>query len=196
MIPHTARDAVTAALTSSERSGRDAVDALIPLVYDELRWMAHRQLAGERHRITLDTTGLVHEAYLRLVDHEQVPDGSRAYFFGAAALAMRRILVEAARRRGRVKRGEGRQPGELADADVAVDGFAADLLGLDEALGRLEVLYPRQARVVECRFFGGLSVEETAAALDQAPRTVKRDWALARAWLFRELRGAAPERHP
>jgi RNA polymerase sigma factor (TIGR02999 family) len=167
------------------------VDELLPLVYDELRAMALRQLAGERRRLTLDTTGLVHEAYLRLVDGAQVPPGNRAYFFGAAARAMRRILVDAARRRGRRKRGDGREPLDLDRIEVGVDGFAAGLLDLDEALDRLTSVYPRAALVVECRFFGGLSVEETAAVLEQAERTVKRDWALARAWLFREL-GAGP----
>jgi RNA polymerase sigma factor (TIGR02999 family) len=186
------RETVTAALSAPGRAGRDVVDAVIPLVYDELRRMARRQLAREHHRLTLDTTGLVHEAYLRLVDQAQVPAGNRAYFFGAAAQAMRRILVESARRRRRLKRGEGRPPVDLADLEVSVEGFAAGLVDLDEALERLAGLYPRQARVVECRFFGGLSVEETAAALEQAPRTVKRDWALAQAWLFRELGGGEP----
>jgi RNA polymerase sigma factor (TIGR02999 family) len=149
--------------------------------------MAHRQLERERHRFTLDTTSLVHEAYLRLVDAEQVPAGNRAYFFGAAARAMRRILVEAARRRRRLKRGGGQQAVDVDGIEVGVDGFAAELVDLDGAPTRLAAAYPRQAVVVECRFFAGLSVEETAAALEQAPRTVKRDWALARAWLFREI---------
>jgi RNA polymerase sigma-70 factor, ECF subfamily len=168
--------------------GGSAVDALVPLVYDELRAMARRQLAGERRHITLDTTGLVHEAYLRLVDDGRVPDQSRAYFFGAAAQAMRRVLVDAARGRKRLKRGGGLEALDLEGVQLLADGFAAELLDLEDALVKLSDLYPRQARVVECRFFGGLSVEETAAALDLAPRTVKRDWALARAWLFRALR--------
>jgi RNA polymerase sigma factor (TIGR02999 family) len=179
---------VREALLSRGGTGPSAVDRLVPLVYDELRTMAHRQLARERRHITLDTTGLVHEAYLRLVDEGRVPDQSRAYFFGAAAQAMRRVLVDAARARKRLKRGAGRDPLDLDGVQLLADGFAADLLDLDDALGKLSELFPRQARVVECRFFGGLSVEETAAALDLAPRTVKRDWALARAWLFRALR--------
>jgi RNA polymerase sigma-70 factor (ECF subfamily) len=183
-----ARDTVTAVLTSPDLASRDVVNELLPLVYDELRAMARRQLARERHHLTLDTTGLVHEAYLRLVDQVRVPAGNRAYFFGAAARAMHQILVDAARRRSRLKRGAGREPIPAHEIELAVDGFAAELLDIDAALGRLVTLYPRQARVVECRFFGGLSVEETAAALDLAPRTVKRDWALARAWLFRWLR--------
>jgi RNA polymerase sigma factor (TIGR02999 family) len=182
------RDAVTAVLNAAGREGRDVVDALLPLVYDELRRMAHRHLARERRQRTLSTTGLVHEAYLKLVDQDRVPVKSRAYFFAAAAHAMRQVLVDAARRRGRIKRGGGEAPLNLEDFQVAVDDFAAELRDLDEALERLAAVFPRQARVVECRFFGGLSVEETAEALELAPRTVKRDWSLARAWLYRELR--------
>lgn len=183
------KHAITAVLSDAGRDGRDVFDDLLPLVYDELRQMARRHLARERHRRTLNTTGLVHEAYLKLVDEEQAPVRSRAYFFAAAARAMRQVLVDAARRRNRLKRGGGEAPLDLDDFQVAVDDFAAELGDLDEALTRLAALFPRQARVVECRFFGGLSVEETAEALDLAPRTVKRDWSLARAWLFRELRG-------
>lgn len=186
------REAVTGWLGPKGRSGPDVVDELVPLVYDELRAMAHRQLAGERRAVTLDTTGLVHEAYLRLVDETRVPDGNRAYFFGAAARAMRRVLVDAARRRNRLKRGGGEEPLPLDTIQVTADRFAAEILDLEEALERLAIQYPRQARVVECRFFGGLDVEETAAALDMAPRTVKRDWALARAWLYRALRTSPP----
>lgn len=171
--------------------GRDSLDALLPLVYDELRGVARRHLAREWGARTLDTTGLVHEAYLRLIDEAAVPLGNRAYFFAAAAQAMRRVLVDAARRRQRVKRGGGVAPLSLDDERLAVDGFSAELLDLDGALARLAERFPRQARVVECRFFAGLDVEETAAALELAPRTVKRDWALARAWLYRELAGSA-----
>lgn len=183
------RKAVAKALASSGRTGPQVADALVPLLYDELRAMAHRQLAAERRGVTLNTTGLVHEAYLRLVDDSGLPFGNRAYFFGAAAQAMRRVLVDAARRRRRRKRGGGQEPLDLDAVQLATDEFAADLLDLEEALVQLAVAYPRQARVVECRYFGGLSVEETSAALDLAPRTVKRDWALARAWLHRALRG-------
>jgi RNA polymerase sigma factor (TIGR02999 family) len=182
-----ARASITAVLSAAGRDGRDVLDDLLPIVYDELRRMAHRKLVHER-RQTLSTTGLVHEAYLKLVDQEQVPVRSRAYFFGAAARAMRQVLIDTARRRQRGKRGGGEEPLTLDRLEVAVDDFAAELGDLDEALSRFSALYPRQARVVECRFFGGLSVEETAAALELAERTVKRDWSLARAWLFRELR--------
>jgi RNA polymerase sigma factor (TIGR02999 family) len=186
-----ARGAITAVLSAAGREGREVFDELVPLVYDELRQMAHRQLAGERRRRTLDTTGLVHEAYVKLVDQAQVPVKSRAYFFAAAARAMRQVLVDAARRRRRLQRGAGEEVLDLDDFQVAVEDFAAELGDVDEALDRLATLFPRQARVVECRFFGGLSVEETAETLGLAPRTVKRDWSLAKAWLYRELRGKA-----
>jgi RNA polymerase sigma factor (TIGR02999 family) len=182
------RDAVTDVLSAARRDGRDVFDELLPLVYDELRQMAHRHLAREHRQRTLNTTGLVHEAYLKLVDQSRAPVKSRGYFFAAVARAMRQVLVDAARRRGRFKRGGGEPPLNLEDFQVAVDDFATELRDLDEALERLATQFPRQARVVECRFFGGLSVEETAEALELAPRTVKRDWALARAWLYRELR--------
>jgi RNA polymerase sigma factor (TIGR02999 family) len=183
------KHAVTAVLNGAGGDGAEVFDDLVPLVYGELRQIASRQLARERRQRTLSTTGLVHEAYLKLVDETRAPVRSRAYFFAAAARAMRQVLVDAARRRNRKKRGGGEAPLDLQAFEVAVDGFAADLSELDEALDRLAALFPRQARVVECRFFGGLSVEETAEALELAPRTVKRDWSLARAWLFRELRG-------
>jgi RNA polymerase sigma factor (TIGR02999 family) len=182
------RDAVTDVLSAARRDGRDVFDELLPLVYDELRQMAHRHLAREHRQRTLNTTGLVHEAYLKLVDQSRAPVKGRGYFFAAVARAMRQVLVDAARRRGRFKRGGGEPPLNLEDFQVAVDDFATELRDLDEALERLATQFPRQARVVECRFFGGLSVEETAEALELAPRTVKRDWALARAWLYRELR--------
>jgi RNA polymerase sigma factor (TIGR02999 family) len=183
--------AVTAILESAGERGREALDELLPLVYDELRRLARRQLAGEWRQRTLDTTGLVHEAYLKLVDETAVPLKSRAYFFAAAARAMRQVLIDAARRRNRAKRGGGVEAESLGEAMLAIDGFAAGLLDLDEALHGLARTFPRQARVLECRFFGGLSVDETAAALDVSARTVKRDQALARAWLYRELRGGA-----
>jgi RNA polymerase sigma-70 factor, ECF subfamily len=171
--------------------GDDAIEELVPLIYDELRAMAHRQLAGEWGRLTLETTELVHEAYLRLVDEVQVTQRGRAYFFAAAARAMRRVLIDRARRRSASKRGSGQSPESLFTLDeayIAVDAFAAELLDLDEALDRLAAIDPRQARVVECRYFAGLSVEETAEALGVSPRTVKSEWAVARAWLYDALR--------
>jgi RNA polymerase sigma factor (TIGR02999 family) len=187
------QSAVTSILERAEAPDRGALDELLPLVYDELRLLARRQLAGEWRQQTLDTSALVHEAYLKLVDETVVPLKSRAYFFGAAARAMRQVLIDAARRRNRGKRGGGLAPESLDDAVLAVDGFAAEMLDLDAALSELARDFPRQASVVECRFFGGLSAEETAAALDLSQRTVKRDFALARAWLFRRLRGDEEE---
>ncbi len=179
------REAVTVALAHAD--GREALDALLPVLYEELRAMARRHLARERHRGVLSTTALLHEVYIKLVDSARVPVANRAYFFGAAARAMRQVLVDAARRRGRLKRGAGAPELELDETQLAVDGCAAEVLDLDGALSELAQLYPRQARVVECLFFGGLSVEESAQGLDLSPRTVKRDWAMARAWLFRRL---------
>ena len=176
---------VTALLVSAE-SGADVVwDRLVPLVYDELHVLARAQLADEHSANTLTTTELVHEAYLRLVDSSQVVGNGRQYFFGAAARAMRQILVDHARRRGRQKRGGG------TIALTTLDEIHGSMTGpeLDLVLTRLAATYPRAARVVECRFFGGLSTEQTAEVLGICARTVKADWALARAWLFRELRG-------
>jgi RNA polymerase sigma factor (TIGR02999 family) len=176
----------TTLLVSGDLTDPVTLDRLVPAIYEELRAMAHRQLAGERPGHTLQTTALVHEAYLRLVDHTGVTTRGRAYFFGAAARAMRQVLVEHARRRGARKRSPGAEAPSL-DAGVPVDAFADDLLDLNRALDELATRHPRLARVVECRYFGGLSVEETADALEISPRTVKYDWAMARAWLFREL---------
>jgi RNA polymerase sigma factor (TIGR02999 family) len=182
-------NATTTLLQSIESVDAAPLERLMPLIYDELSRMARRQLAREHGNATLQTTELVHEAYLRLVDDTQVTRKGRAYFFGAAARAMRQVLVDAARRRGAAKRGGREAPVTLKDHHVAVDAYAAELVDLDAALTELEKRSPRQVRVVECRFFGGLSVEETAAALDVSARTVKSDWALARAWLFDILRG-------
>jgi RNA polymerase sigma-70 factor, ECF subfamily len=160
----------------------------VPLVFDELHEMAHWQLAREHRNVTLQTTALVHEAYLRLVDDAHVTGRGRAYFFAAAARAMRQVLVDAARRRKAAKRGGGAPLTTLADEGERVDAYADELLDLDRALEDLGRRNPRHMQVVECRFFGGMSVEETAAALDVSPRTIKADWALARAWLYRVLR--------
>jgi RNA polymerase sigma-70 factor, ECF subfamily len=161
----------------------------VELLYDELRELAHRYRSSEGVGSTLHTTELVHEAYLRLADDERVGSRGKAYFFGAAAQAMRRVLVDAARRRGAAKRGGAFAQVTLGEEQVAVDGYASDLLDLDRALSALEAESPRLARVVELRFFGGLSVEETAEALGVSPRTVKGDWSLARAWLHDTLGG-------
>jgi RNA polymerase sigma-70 factor, ECF subfamily len=162
-------------------------DLALGRVYDELRALAHRHLGREGGARTLHTTELVHEAYLRLADDTRVMSRGRAYFFASAAQAMRRILIDAARRRGAIRRGGELEQVTLGDVAVGVDAHAADLLDLDRALGALEEESPRLARVVELRFFGGLSVEETAETLDVSPRNVKGDWAVARAWLHRAL---------
>ncbi|WP_412061280.1 ECF-type sigma factor [Rubrivirga sp. IMCC45206] len=182
--------AITEVLLAADADDRAVADRLVPLVYEELRRMAHGQLARERRNATLDTTALVHEAYLKLVDQTRVPVRSRAYFFGAAARAMRQVLVDRARHRLRQKRGGRAVAVTLDEAHLAVDGLAADLLDLDAALDRLAALDPRAAHLVECRYFGGLSVEETADVLGVTTRTLRRDWATARAWLYRALHAA------
>jgi RNA polymerase sigma factor (TIGR02999 family) len=186
-----ADSAVTELLAAAEVDAdrEEVMGRLVTLVYDELRRMAHRQLSRERGPCTLDTTGLVHEAYLKLIDESTVPVRNRHYFFAAAARAMRQVLIDAARRRNRLKRGGGERPLSLDETQIAVDDYAAELVGLDDALIRLAGEHPRPARVVECRFFGGLSIDETASALEISPMTVKRDWMLARTWLYRELSG-------
>ena len=180
---------MTSLLVSAEAGNGDVWERLLPLVYEEFRALARRQLAGGNANATLATTDLVHEAYLRLVDGTRVMDNGRRYFFGAAARAMRQVLVDHARRRSRRKRGGGTPPLTLGTADLVAEPREEHLMELDEALDRLGELYPRAVRVVECRFFAGLSVEETCDVLGVGARTVKRDWALARAWLQRELEG-------
>ncbi|HEX6316790.1 MAG TPA: ECF-type sigma factor [Gemmatimonadaceae bacterium] len=182
---------MTALLLDAE-SGEQVWSRLLPVVYDELRLLARRQLAREGGDATLVTTELVHEAWLRLADDTRVTGSGRNYFFGAAARAMRQVLVDHARRRQRLKRGGGDANVTLHTSGLAGDAPVPDLLELDDALNRLAEEYPRAARVVECRFFAGMDTSETAAALDMAPRTVKRDWALARAWLYRRLHSEAP----
>lgn len=164
-----------------------ALDQLIPLVYDELRRMARRHRAREGRPPTLHTTELVHEAYLRLSDDVRVTTRGRAYFMGAAAQAMRRVVIDAARRRSAGKRGGGLLQVTLGEDVASVNAYAGELLDLDRALTTLEGENPRLARTVECRFFTGMTVEETAEALDVSARTVKSDWMLARAWLFDAL---------
>lgn len=168
------------------------MDRLFPLVYDELQRIAHRQLGAERPDHTLETSALVHEAYIKLVGLDRMEWRGRAHFFAAAAGAMRRILIDHAERRRALKRGGGRRRVPLDGVDLpsqlALDERSLDeLLALDQALDRLRVMDERQAKVVECRFFAGMSIDEVAEALDVSPMTVKRDWTAARAWLNREL---------
>lgn len=172
---------------SAEVDAEEVWDRLVPLVYEELRALARRQLVRAGADATLDTTELVHEAFLRLVDGTRVVGNGRPYFFGAAARAMRQVLVDHARRRSRQKRGGGQRLVSLRTAHLAEEPADYDLVELDDALNLLTEVYPRAVRVVECRFFAGMSVEETGEVLGIAERTVKRDWALARAWLQREL---------
>ena len=186
---HSAAQRTITALLQAVPEDEHVMDRLLPLVYEELRGMAHGYLLRERRHHTLNTTALVHEAYLKLVDQTQVPGRSRAYFFGAAARAMRQILVDHARHRGRRKRGGGQPPVALEEQHLVADEFAAEVLDLDAALHRLAEIEPRAARTVECRFFGGLSVEETAEVLGVSSRTVQRDWIRAKAWLYRTLHG-------
>jgi RNA polymerase sigma factor (TIGR02999 family) len=179
---------VTQALLELSRGERAALDRLLPAVYDHLHRMAERELRRERNDHTLSPTALVHEAYLKLVQLDHISWQGRDHFFGACAQAMRRILISYARMKRAEKRGGAlAQPVTLENAMVAATERPDELVALDEALSRLAVLNERQARVVECRFFGGMDVNQTAGALGISPATVKRDWALARAWLNREL---------
>jgi RNA polymerase sigma factor (TIGR02999 family) len=174
-------------------SGGDpqAFDELMPVVYNDLKRSARRALSNEHHAKTLDTTALVHEAYLRLVDQTRMQWQGRAHFFGAAAVAMRRILVEHARRRLAEKRGKGVEHEPLDRvASVALEPDL-DVIQLNDALAELESSDPESARVVELRYFGGLSIEETAEAMDTSASTVTRLWNFARAWLYRRLNPGA-----
>ncbi|HPF71530.1 MAG TPA: sigma-70 family RNA polymerase sigma factor [Candidatus Krumholzibacteria bacterium] len=182
---------VTALLLSAEGGDAGALERVLPLIYEELQEIARRHLGRERAGHTLTPTALVHEAYLKLVDQTRVQWRGRGQFLGVAALAMRRILVNHARDRKRLKRG-GNAPrlSLTAGLEVAVPGADEDddvIIRIDALLERLAEFDPRAARVVECRYFAGLDVDETAAALGLGTATVKRDWALARAWLRREL---------
>ena len=177
----------TQLLLSLSSGNREAMRELVPLVYDELRAIARRKLRVERLGHTLNTTGLVHEAYLKLIQLDRVQWRSRAHFLAIAAQAMRNILVSHARSRKRIKRGGGAAHTSLEEASNLPVAEADRILGLDDALGKLAALNPRHARVVECRFFGGMTIEETAAVLDVSPATIRRDWSLVRLWLGREL---------
>jgi RNA polymerase sigma factor (TIGR02999 family) len=177
----------TELLVSLRNCNRAALDELLPLVYEELRAMAHGKLRHERSGHTLGTTALVHEAYLKLVRLERLPWQSRAHFLAIAGQAMRNILVDYARRRKGLKRGGGAPVVPLEEAEDLAVGDADRILTLHDALERLGALNPRHPRVVECRFFGRMTIEETATALEVSPATVKRDWRLVQAWLRREL---------
>lgn len=177
---------VTALLFSATDGDRSALDQVVPLLYDELRRIAHRELAGEAAGHTLGTTALVNEAYLKLSRLDRIRWRSREHFLGVTARIIRQVLVDYAVRRKAQKRGGGKVPVTLDEA-LTPSRQPERWLALDQALAELETVSERQARVVECRFFAGMSVEETARALEVSPATVKRDWTLARAWLNREL---------
>ena len=172
----------------ADKSQPRDLDAVFPLVYGELRRIAHHHLAREQSGHTFSTTDLVHEAYVRLADQTGIPVHERGRFFGIAATAMRRVLIEYARRRQADKRGGGAELVTLEPDAIAADESSEMLIALDEALTRLAAIDQRLAAVVECRYFGGLTEEETAEALDITARTVRRDWTKAKEWLYAELR--------
>ena len=185
---------LTHLLIAWSEGDQKALDELFPLVYDELRQMARRQMRRERRGHTLRTTALVNDAYLRLVDQREVRWQNRAHFFAIAAQMMRRILVDHARAKRYEKRGGGAAHVPLEEAAVLAHGKEAEIIALDEALAALGEIDPRRARVVELRYFGGLSNEEIGEVLKVSPNTVTRDWNMARAWLYQELSRAADGR--
>ena len=188
---------VTLLLDRLSGGQQNVLEALMPVVYDELRRQAARYLRRERVNHTLQPTALVHEAFFKLVDQRNIRWQNRAHFFGIAAQAMRRILVDHARAHGRIKRGGPAVQVTLDDALIGDHGRSIDLMALDEALHRLAAEDARQARVVELRFFGGLSVEQTAEVMGLSPATIKREWSMAKAALYSELSGGdRPDKTP
>jgi len=177
---------ITRLLVQWSAGKKTALDQLLPLVYDDLKRLAGAQLRREKTGHTLQSTALVHEAYLRLVDQRQATWQNRVQFFSIASQIIRRILVDHARRRGAEKRG-GDAVRVTIDESIAAEQSEFDLLALEDALEKLATMDERQSRIVELRFFGGLSIEETGEVLGLSEATVKRDWSMARAWLFREL---------
>ena len=193
-MTQTSREEVTGLLQAWSDGDQAALDRLMPLVYAELHRLAKRYMGREHAGRTLQTSALVNEAYLRLVDAHGVRWQNRAHFFAVSAQIMRRILVDFARTRQNLKRGGGVRQVTLDEGLVVSPESGADLLALDEALEKLAILNPRQSRVVELRYFGGLKEEEAAEALNVSSRTVRHDWSLARAWLYRELsRGSSDD---
>lgn len=187
---------ITSLLRAHASGDADALGQLLPRVYEELRRIARARLHRERAGHTLAPTELVHQAYLKLVPLERIDWQSRAHFFAIASRAMRNVLIDYAVQRGAAKRGGGARPVTLDEQSAAAERPLDDLIALGRALDRLESIEARQARVVECKFFGGLSLEETAEALAISPATVSRDWTFARAWLHRELTAVAPADAP
>lgn len=179
---------ITSLLVAWSDGDEQALERLAPLVQDELRRLAKRYLGKERAGHTLQTSALINEAYLRMIEWKGLKWESRAHFFGLAAQLMRQVLVDYARQHQARKRGAGALKLTLDEAIDVTDEREVDLVALDDALAGLAKIYPRKCRIVELRFFGGLSIEEVAAALNISPRTVMREWSLAQAWLYRELR--------
>jgi RNA polymerase sigma-70 factor (ECF subfamily) len=179
---------VTSLLLAMREGDASAANELIPLVYNELRRLAGHYMRGERPGHTLQATALVHEAYLRLIDQTRVEFQNRSHFFAMAAQQMRRILVDHARARQAGKRGGKGERLPFNDVVVGPEAEQVDIVALDDALQTLAKVDPQQSRIVELRYFGGLSIEEAAAALGISPATVKRDWNMAKAWLYQELR--------
>lgn len=177
------RSTLATRLASAADSDPTRAAELLPLVYDELRALAHARMAHERAGHTIQATALVHEAYMRLIGDQDPGWNGRRHFFGAAALAMRRILVEQARHRGRLKRGGDHARVELDDADLAIEPPSSDVLAIDEAVRRLEAEDPRKGAIVNLRYFAGLTNEQTAAALDLSVGTIEREWRFIRVWL-------------
>jgi RNA polymerase sigma-70 factor (ECF subfamily) len=187
-MPLRSTSGVTQLLLAWGRGDESARDRLIPVVHAELRRIARRQMGNERVGHTLQPTALVNEAYLRLVDIRQVAWQNRAHFFAMSSRVMRRVLVDAARARGYQKRGAAARKVSFDEALIGAQERGTDVIALDDALTALSAVDPRKAQVVEMRFFGGLSIEETAEALGVAERTVKRDWTMAKLWLLKELK--------
>jgi RNA polymerase sigma-70 factor (ECF subfamily) len=184
---------ITQLLIEWRDGDEQALERLIPLVHQELRRMAHRYLRRERPGHSFQSADLVNEAYLRLVDQKGLRWQNRAHFYGVAAQAMRRILVDHARARATLKRGGGESLVVLEDIPIKIQTQAADLIALDKALTDLAVIDPRKGKIVEMRYFGGMSIDETGEALGVSPGTVMREWSIAKAWLLRAL---SPEAHP
>jgi len=180
---------ITALLTALQNGDGAAMNQLVPLVYDELRRIARRHMAGQRQGQTLQTADLVNEAYLKLVKANGAGWKDRVHFFAVASSAMRSVLVDYARRRGYLKRGANAVRVSLSEADANgnSDETTAEIVGVDQVLSRLAVLDARKARIVELRYFGGLGIDEIAALLDLSPRTIKREWRWAKAWLYQRL---------
>ena len=182
------KNQVTDLLQRWKSGDEEALERLTPLVYDQLHRMAHQYIKRERRGHTLQTSALVNEAYLRLVDYKRVDWQNRAHFFAISAVVMRRVLVDYARQRASDKRGGESHQINLSDTLAFTSERAAELVALDEAMKGLNQLYPRRSKVVELRYFGGLNNEEAAAVLRVSAATIERDWRFAKAWLYRELK--------